>query len=104
MTELPPYNTRIPMPKLTFLVDGQSHDVPPARASSTSAKRTTCRTISACTVGSCGNVSAGDRTGRRQRQRSDADELENDEMSPASRRALGCQLVIKGDIAIRPVD
>jgi adenylate cyclase len=93
------------MPKLTFLVTGETHEVEEGASF-----LDFCQTHDAphdfgCTVGSCGTCRLEIVEGAGNVQPITDEERETLEMVtsvPGAR--LGCQLKILGDIAIRPVD
>jgi ferredoxin len=93
------------MPKLTFLVDGQTHDVPSGTRFLDFCQTHKVPHDFGCTVGSCGTCRLVIEQGADHVNQPTADELETVEMSTNVKGArLGCQLVINGDVAIRPVD
>jgi 2Fe-2S ferredoxin len=93
------------MPKLTFLVDGQTHDVPAGTRFLDFCQSHKVPHDFGCTVGSCGTCRLVIEQGADHVNQPTQDELETIEMSTNVKGArLGCQLVINGDVAIRPVD
>ena len=92
------------MPKLTFLVTGETHEVPAGTSF-----LEFCRTHDAphefgCTVGSCGTCILSIERGAENVDPITPEEAETVEMTTDVAGArLGCQLVIRGDVAIRPL-
>jgi ferredoxin len=93
------------MPKLTFLVTGQSFEVPAGTSFLAFCQEHDAPHDFGCTVGSCGTCRLVIESGAENVNPQSADELETVEMSTDVKGArLGCQLKILGDIAVRPVD
>jgi ferredoxin len=93
------------MPKLTFLVNGQSFDVPAGTRFLDFCQSNDTPHDFGCTVGSCGTCRLVLVQGAGNVQPISDEERETVEMStnvPGAR--LGCQMVIHGDIALRPAD
>lgn len=93
------------MPKLTFLVTGQSFEVPAGTSFLEFCQKSNAPHDFGCTVGSCGTCRLVIEKGADQVNPITPEELETVEMCTAVAGArLGCQLVIRGDVAVRPVE
>lgn len=93
------------MPKLTFLVSGLSVDVPPGTRFLDACRQHDAPHDFGCTVGSCGTCILSIEQGAANVDKASADELETVEMcSDHVGARLGCQLVIRGDVAVRPLE
>jgi len=93
------------MVKVTFLVSGDSFEVDPGARFLAVCQQHDAPHEFGCTVGSCGTCCLTLEAGASNVDPASADELETVEMRTAVKSArLGCQLVIRGDIAVRPVD
>lgn len=93
------------MPKVTFLVSGASFECAPGARFLDVCQENDAPHDFGCTVGSCGTCCLTLERGADQVDPPSADELETVEMRTAVKGArLGCQLVIRGDIAVKPVD
>lgn len=93
------------MPKLTFLVSGQTFDVPAGTRFLDFCQANDAPHDFGCTVGSCGTCRLVIEQGADNVNPISGEERETVEMSTDVKTArLGCQLVIHGDIAVRPVD
>jgi ferredoxin len=93
------------MPKLTFLVSGQSFEVAPGARFLDVCREQGAPHEFGCTVGSCGTCRLTIERGSENVEPPSDDELETVSMctdAPGAR--LGCQLVIRGDVAVRPID
>ncbi|MBI5433721.1 MAG: (2Fe-2S)-binding protein [Planctomycetes bacterium] len=93
------------MPKLTFLVTGETHDVPAGTRFLDFCEQNAAPHEFGCTVGSCGTCCLTIETGAEHVDPPSADERETVAMcTDVAGARLGCQLVIRGDLAIRPVE
>ena len=93
------------MPKLTFLVSGQTFEVPAGTRFLDFCQANDAPHDFGCTVGSCGTCRLVIEQGAGNVNPINSEERETVEMSTDVKEArLGCQLVIHGDIAVRPVD
>lgn len=93
------------MAKVTFLVNGASFDVAPGTRFLDLCQEHDTPHDFGCTVGSCGTCCLTLEQGASNVDPASADELETVEMRTEIKGArLGCQLVIRGDIAVKPVD
>jgi len=93
------------MPKLTFLVSGQTHDVPDGTSFLEFCQENGAPHDFGCTVGSCGTCRLEIVEGAESVDPITDEERETIEMSTDFAGArLGCQLFIHGDLAVRPVD
>lgn len=93
------------MPKLTFLVTGQSFDVKPGTSFLEFCQKNNAPHDFGCTVGSCGTCRLVVEKGAENLNPITDEERETVEMCTTAPNArLGCQLIIQGDVAIRPVD
>ena len=91
------------MPKLTFLVTGQTFEVAAGTSFLEFCRKNNAPHEFGCTVGSCGTCCLVMEQGLQNVNASTSEEMETVEMCTSAERArLGCQLVIQGDIAIRP--
>lgn len=93
------------MPKVTFLVNGASFEAPVGTRFLDLCERNDAPHDFGCTVGSCGTCCLTLEQGAANVDPASSDELETVEMRTSVKGArLGCQLVIRGDIAVKPVD
>ena len=93
------------MPKLTFLVSGQSHDVPAGTSFLEFCQENDPPHDFGCTVGSCGTCRLEIVEGADNVNATTDEERETVEMSTDCEGArLGCQLVIQGDVSVRPAN
>jgi len=93
------------MPKLTFLVNGSSHDVPAGTSFLDFCQSHDAPHDFGCTVGSCGTCRLELVEGADHVNPISDEERETLEMcTDVAGARLGCQLKILGDIAVRPVD
>jgi len=93
------------MPKLTFLVSGQTHEVPDGTSLLEFCQENGAPHDFGCTVGSCGTCRLEIVEGAENVDPITGEERETVEMSTDFEGArLGCQLVIRGDLSVRPVD
>ena len=93
------------MPKLTFLVSGETHEVPHSTSFLDFCQEHDAPHDFGCTIGSCGTCRLEIVEGAENVQPITDEERETLEMVtdvPGAR--LGCQMKILGDVAIRPVD
>ena len=91
------------MPKLTFLKTGQSFEVPAGTSFLEFCQQHDAPHDFGCTVGSCGTCVLVIESGAENVDPIEGEEQETVEMCtdvPGAR--LGCQLKVRGDIAIRP--
>ena len=93
------------MPKLTFLVSGQTHDVPDGTSFLEFCQENGAPHDFGCTVGSCGTCRLEIVEGSDNVNPITDEERETVEMSTDFEAGrLGCQLIVQGDLSIRPVD
>lgn len=93
------------MPKITFLRTGQSFDVPAGTRFLDFCQDNNAPHDFGCTVGSCGTCVLVLEQGQNNVSPSTDEERETVEMCTDAKGArLGCQLVVKGDIALRPAN
>ena len=93
------------MPKLTFLVSGQTHEVPDGTSFLEFCQENGAPHDFGCTVGSCGTCRLEILEGAENVNPITDEERETVEMSTDVEGArLGCQLVINGDVSVRPAD
>ena len=93
------------MPKLTFLKTGETHEVPAGTSFLQFCQENDAPHPFGCTVGSCGTCVLTIESGAENVQPMDDEERETVEMCTDVEGArLGCQMVIHGDVAIRPVE
>lgn len=93
------------MPKLTFLVDGTTHEVPAGTSFLEFCQDNSAPHDFGCTVGSCGTCRCVLEEGAENVNPATEEEKETVEMcTDVPNARLGCQLTINGDVAIRPVD
>ncbi len=91
------------MPKITFLTTGDTHDVPAGTSFLEFCEEHDAPHDFGCTVGSCGTCSLVLEEGAGNVQPITEDEQDTLDMvtdEPGAR--LGCQMVVHGDIALRP--
>ncbi len=92
------------MPKLTYLINGHSYDVP-AGTSFLEFSQENGEHDFGCTVGSCGTCRLTIESGSDHVNPISDEERETVEMcTDVAGARLGCQLKILGDLAIRPVE
>lgn len=93
------------MPKLTYLPTGQTYEIPSgARYVDFCGKQDLPQPFG-CTVGSCGTCVVAIESGAANVDPASADERDTIEMATDVPNArLGCQLVIRGDVALRPIE
>ena len=92
------------MPKLTFLKTGQTHDVPAGTAFLDFCQEHDAPHDFGCTVGSCGTCVLTFTAGAANVGPASKDEAETLDMCTDVKGArLGCQLVVNGDIAVKPL-
>ncbi len=93
------------MAKVTFLANGATFEVPAGTRFLELCEKHETPHEFGCTVGSCGTCCLTLESGADRVDPPSSDELETVEMRTAVKGArLGCQLVIRGDIAVKPVD
>lgn len=93
------------MPKITFLVNGQSLEVPVGASFLEVCQSNGAQHDFGCTVGSCGTCRLEIVSGASNVEPPTEDELETVRMcSDVAGARLGCQLKVLGDIQVRPVD
>ncbi len=93
------------MAKVTFLANGATFEVAPGTSFLDLCQTNDTPHDFGCTVGSCGTCCLTLESGAANVDPASADELETVEMRtsvPGAR--LGCQLIVRGDIAVKPVD
>jgi len=93
------------MPTLTFLATGQSFEVPAGTSFLGFCQEHDAPHDFGCTVGSCGTCRLVIESGADNVDPPTGEELETVRMAtdvPGAR--LGCQLILRGDVALRPVD
>lgn len=93
------------MPKVTFLVTGDVHEVPSGTRFLDLCEEVDAPHDFGCTVGSCGTCRLVLEEGADNVQPKTAEEQDTLDMvtdEPGAR--LGCQMVIYGDIALRPAE
>jgi ferredoxin len=92
------------MPKITYLRDGTTVEVPPGGAFLKASQDHDAPHDFGCTVGSCGTCVLVFASGAENVDPPSKDELETLEMCTDVKGArLGCQLVVRGDIAVKPL-
>ena len=93
------------MPKLTFTVTGETYEVPDGTRFLDFCQENALPHDFGCTVGSCGTCALVVTEGGTDLAPVDEEEAETVEMATAEEGArLGCQMVINGDVAIRPAE
>ncbi len=93
------------MPKITYLENGQTIEVPAGTKFLDASQEHRAPHDFGCTVGSCGTCRLEIVEGADHVQPISDEERETIDMcTDAPKARLGCQLVIQGDIAVRPVD
>lgn len=95
------------MPKLTFLVTGQTFEVPAGTSFLEFCQKNNAPHDFGCTVGSCGTCRLVIESGAENvaPYPAGSEELETLEMcTDVPNARLGCQLRIMGDVKLRPVD
>lgn len=92
------------MPKITFVRDGTSIQVPAGGSFLKAAQDADAPHDFGCTVGSCGTCVLTFASGAENVSAPSKDEVETLEMCTDVKGArLGCQLVVNGDIAVKPL-
>jgi len=92
------------MPTITFVRDGSSIQVPVGGSFLKACQDEDAPHDFGCTVGSCGTCVLEFTTGAQNVEAPSKDETETLEMCTDVKGArLGCQLVVKGDIAVKPL-
>lgn len=93
------------MSKITFLSTGETHEVPAGTSFLAFCQENDAPHDFGCTVGSCGTCRCVIEAGAENVNPPTGEELETVEMCTDVEGArLGCQLVVNGDVSIRPVD
>lgn len=91
------------MPRITFSKTGQTFDVPAGTSLLEFCQANETPQDFGCTVGSCGTCAVVVEAGAEHLNAPSDDELETVEMcTDESGARLGCQLVIGGDVTLRP--
>ncbi|MEZ6017965.1 MAG: 2Fe-2S iron-sulfur cluster-binding protein [Planctomycetota bacterium] len=91
------------MPKLTFAVTGEAHEVPEGTRFLDYCQENDMPHDFGCTVGSCGTCALVVVSGGEALAPASDDEQETVEMATGEANArLGCQLVINCDVTVRP--
>ena len=94
-----------PMPKIPFAASGETHEVPAGTSFLEFCQDSDADHDFGCTVGSCGTCRLEITEGAGNVSPITDEERETVEMCTGVEGArLGCQLVVNGDIAVRPVD
>ncbi len=92
------------MPTITFVRDGSSIQVPAGGSFLKACQDEDAPHDFGCTVGSCGTCVLTFTSGAENVQPPSQDEMETLEMCTDVKGArLGCQLVVNGDIAVKPL-
>jgi ferredoxin len=92
------------MPKITFLATGETHEVPEGTSFLQFCQDNDAPHDFGCTVGSCGTCICTIEAGAESVNPRGDEEAETVEMcSDVADARLGCQLVINGDVSIRPL-
>jgi ferredoxin len=93
------------MPKLTYLPTGASFDVPAGTRYMDLCQKEDLPQPFGCTVGSCGTCCLTVEKGLEGCDPMSEDERDTVGMCTDHKNArLGCQLVIRGDLAVRPIE
>jgi ferredoxin len=93
------------MPKLTYLPTGQSCEVPSGTRYIDFCAKEDLPQPFGCTVGSCGTCVVELESGVANVDPASTDERDTLELATSVPNArLGCQLVIRGDVALRPIE
>lgn len=93
------------MPKLTILATGETHEVPVGTSFLAFCQEHDIQHDFGCTIGSCGTCRCAVESGAENVNPPTGEEQETVEMCTDVEGArLGCQLIINGDVSIRPVD
>lgn len=93
------------MPKITFLETGEVHEVPAGQSFLDFCQANDVPQAFGCTVGSCGACAIVLEEGGANVNESTEDERDVVEMCCSDTHArLGCQLVVNGDISLRPAE
>lgn len=93
------------MPRITFSKTGQTFEVPEGASLLEFCQANETPQDFGCTVGSCGTCCVVVEAGAENLNASTDEEMETVEMCTAEDGArLGCQLVINGDVTVRPAD
>jgi len=91
------------MPKLTFAVTGESHEVPSGTRFLDYCQENDMPHDFGCTVGSCGTCTLVVVAGGADLAPATDEELETIEMATGEANArLGCQIVVNCDLTVRP--
>lgn len=90
------------MPRITFLKTGQSFEVPAGTSYLEFCQTNEVPQDFGCTVGSCGTCCLVLEEGADHVQPLSDEERETVEMVTDEEGRLGCQLVVNGDISLRP--
>ena len=94
-----------PMPKLTYLPTGASFEVPAGTRYMDLCQKEDLPQPFGCTVGSCGTCCLVVEKGLESCEPMSEDERDTVTMCTDEKNArLGCQLVIQGDLALRPIE
>lgn len=92
------------MPKITFVRDGTSIEVPAGGSFLKACQDEDANHDFGCTVGSCGTCILVFESGAENVPPPSKDEFETLDMCTSVKGArLGCQLVVRGDIAVKPL-
>jgi ferredoxin, 2Fe-2S len=93
------------MPKVTYLPTGRTYEVAAGTRYYDFCQENDVPHPYGCTVGSCGTCCSIIESGAEHLDPPSKDERETLEMRTSEPHArLGCQLVIRGDLALRPID
>lgn len=91
------------MPKLTFAVTGETHEVPDGARFLDYCQENDMPHDFGCTVGSCGTCTLVVVAGGEKLAKPSDDELETVEMATGESNArLGCQMIVNCDLTVRP--
>lgn len=91
------------MPKITFLVSGETYEVPPGTSFLEFCEAHDVPHAFGCTVGSCGTCRLVLEQGADNIQPITEEEADTLFMVTREKGArLGCQMIVNGDIALRP--
>lgn len=93
------------MSKLTYLPTGQTYEVPSGTRYIDFCAKEDLPQPFGCTVGSCGTCVVALESGAANVDAASTDERDTLELATSVANArLGCQLVIRGDVALRPIE